>query len=321
MPRLSTILATASAAAIGAAAAASLAPPRAYHTPLGPALTSSAPFSRLSYYGGYFASGVLFGMGARRAGWVVSGASTVAAICNQFTAPRVRTPSGPPTKPKAALTVLLHNVLTTNHTGAQGLTAEAINRDADLVAVIEATAGPMSDELAMLSAHYSYEHSQGTDLPEALALFSRHPIVAVDPIEEGNSRLGFSALIDVEGNLVRVLVVHPKAPVKPSWTRQWLHDLEQIRGCLQRRDTPAVIVVGDFNADPAHSPYRALLRDAVLHEYPTQGNTWPAHPVVPPFYLIDHVLAGGPAEITHSSRTARHGSDHYGVAARVHLHS
>ncbi len=126
--------------------------------------------------------------------------------------------------------------------------------------------------------------------------------------------------MDVDGVEMLVVAVHPKAPVKPSWVKQWREDLERIREFVVSRRCPFVVVAGDFNADQAHGPFRRLLRDACLQGTHNVGNTWPANTTIPPFYGIDHVLTGGPIEAVSTSKTPAHGSDHYGVLCMLRLH-
>lgn len=146
-----------------------------------------------------------------------------------------------------------------------------------------------------------------------------------------NERLGEPELLptqfecwQVDVGALRLLALHPVAPVAPTGPDQWR---EEHRIILETAtEGEADLLVGDLNATGDHAVLRDLeaagFRDAA--EVTNEGwqPTWPANnmgpvPGLPPLTRIDHVMVG-PELAALSTRTVEiEGTDHLAVIAEV----
>ena len=131
---------------------------------------------------------------------------------------------------------------------------------------------------AAAAGRYRYQLSQPTFGSQGLALYSRFPIVSAD-IRPIGSRLGLEAHLDVDGQPVRLFVVHPFPPIfNGRLSAEWAKSLATI-GDEATSPGPPTIVVGDFNASRWHPPFRRLLRRGLRdsHEWLGHGfsTSWP----------------------------------------------
>lgn len=130
-----------------------------------------------------------------------------------------------------------------------------------------------------------------------------------------------SWLVDI-GDL-RVLAVHPVAPVTPA---MWLADHAAILAAATQSRPD--LILGDFNATPDHEPIQALddagFRD--VDELANQGwqPTWPANGIsplpgvpLPPLVRIDHVLVGSSLAALETHTVEIPDSDHLGLVATL----
>ena len=133
------------------------------------------------------------------------------------------------------------------------------------------------------------------------------------------SRLGLEATLDVDGQPVRFLMVHPFPPVSDGRTsREWADSLDAI-GDAATTPGPPTVVVGDFNASRWHPPFRELLGRGLrdVHEWMGRGfsTSWPVAWDLPPFVRLDHALLGPGVVPTEVRELHVPGSDHRGFVA------
>ena len=162
--------------------------------------------------------------------------------------------------------------------------------DADILAFTEYTEAHAallhSSELAERYRH-RIEHPVG--LTGGSAIWSRYPLAEVDTPDSRDRSSG--ALLATPEPFV-LYVVHPSSPLMSL--AGWNRELGELRSLHAHRNDPA-LVVGDFNADHWHPPFRRLLacgwRDA--HHLLRRGfsPSWPTdRRLFPPFTRLDHAL-------------------------------
>lgn len=190
-----------------------------------------------------------------------------------------------------------------------------LDEGADLVAMAELTvAQERALEATGAFAEYPYRVGTAETDRDGIALYSRIPFVRADARDLG-SAAGIDAVVELDGEEIRVLVVHPPTGVHQSDLDDWRADLETLGRTLDAADGPTV-VVGDFNASRWHPAFRDLLdrtgfHDA--HEWLGRGfsTSWPVDGLIPPFVRIDHALLSGLSP-TDLADVETPGSDHRG---------
>lgn len=193
--------------------------------------------------------------------------------------------------------------------------AAVMDHDADVVAVVELNPVMAAHLEAAGASRYRYRLTQPSFSSEGLALYSRFPIVegGIRPI---GSRLGLEARLDVDGQPVRLFVVHPFPPIfNGRLSAEWSMSLAAI-GDEATSPGPPTIVVGDFNASRWHPPFRKLLRRGLRDSHEWLGHgfsaSWPNDWRTPPFVRLDHALVGPGVVPTAVDDIGVPGSDHRG---------
>lgn len=135
-------------------------------------------------------------------------------------------------------------------------------------------------------------------------------------------RDGTSAVLDVDGQTVRLAGVHLLNPIAFPWwvsVAQRRRQLEGLFGWLEEGDTSPVLVAGDFNASPLWPAYKqvaARLTDVVDDRATREGletePTWGWRPGWPRMLRIDHVFGNGVRAIDAAVHTVE-GTDHAAV--------
>jgi endonuclease/exonuclease/phosphatase (EEP) superfamily protein YafD len=152
---------------------------------------------------------------------------------------------------------------------------------------------------------------------ETVGLLSRLPLADRATRPSGGRELP-RATVSVAGTRVRLLAAHPLPPVsvlEVLW-RQALADLARE---ARATDLP-VVVLGDFNADRDHAPFRRLLDTGLRDAHDERGRglarTWPT---AAPLLHLDHVLVrdgrGARLVVRDVREVVLPGSDHRTVVA------
>jgi endonuclease/exonuclease/phosphatase family metal-dependent hydrolase len=152
---------------------------------------------------------------------------------------------------------------------------------------------------------------------ETVGLFSRLPLADGTTRPAGGRELP-RATVTVGGTDVRIVAVHPLPPVS-VFERMWRQSLWDLAQEVEDTRLP-LVVLGDFNADRDHAPFRALLEQGLRDAHDQRGRglvrTWPARS---PVLHLDHVLvgdgAGGRVVVREVSELRLPGSDHLTVVA------
>ncbi len=215
------------------------------------------------------------------------------------------------------LRVVVSNVSVLNPEPAEA--GQALRRlDADVVVVPELDAGGLRglrrsgllEDLPHVVAELGHRK-------ETVGLLSRLPLEDVSTRPVGGRELP-RATVDVEGTRVRLLGEHTLPPLS-VFEQLWRAALVDLVQEVRAVDPPAV-VLGDFNADRDHAPFRRLLDAGLRDAHDERGRglarTFPAWL---PVLHLDHVLvrdgAGAQVVVRDVREVRLPGSDHLTVVA------
>lgn len=230
----------------------------------------------------------------------------------------------------STFTVMTHNVLYSNR-DVGALMTSIEEHEPDFFGLRE-LAGPMAEVLGdRLAERYPYHRVE-----PGCGFWSRYPILTYEAFHlvEEKGAWAQQLVLDIEGQRVTVLSVHPRSPPVYSlplpevWRRlpTALDDggrNADLRGVLSWLEDMArpVIVIGDFNITDQHSLYASLTRR--LHDAHREsgwgiGFTFSHRPDVGlALWRIDYVFYS-PEMVALSTRVGDYaGSDHRPVIARL----
>ena len=237
-------------------------------------------------------------------------------------------PSMAGTAPRAALKILLSNVLSSNPDPAPLLALIAAEKP-DLVALLEINRRWENQLSAALGPDYPQATFRSREDNFGIALLSRIPT--------SDTRLEFLADAEVpslsltlalDGQPLRVLLTHPLPPGDTTSTALRDRHLAALNDWATTTRQPAagkampVLILGDLNSTPWCPPLRHLLADAGLRparcDHAWVAPTWPA-PI--PFLRIplDHALLDSSLACTSYRVGPDIGSDHLPVILEVGL--
>jgi endonuclease/exonuclease/phosphatase (EEP) superfamily protein YafD len=203
------------------------------------------------------------------------------------------------------------------------LVAEVRDRDVDVLAVQELTAGAVQRLAASgITELLPYEIVRPAPNARGAALYSRYPLTEITvPAEFRNAPIVASTTVTRDGVRVPMTVasVHPRAPW-PHSTPQWSDELTRLAEWTDGLTGP-VVLAGDFNATNDHDQMRRFFDKGYIDGAARAGGgylaTYPSDRRYPPLIAIDHVLTrGGPVTTRIKSLTIS-GSDHRAVLATV----
>lgn len=204
-----------------------------------------------------------------------------------------------------------------------GVLRRAVALQADVLVITEITLGALERmEDAGLTRAFPYSAGRADPEVSGTMLFANEPVQLVEDLD--TSFLSFVADVgdpaDAGAEPVRVMAVHPRAPVLPEG---WRADHEVIREAADRNRPD--VVVGDFNATMDHEPMRRLRSDGyrdsaeLLNRFepswPHQG--FPLLDVLPASVPIDHVLVAPGWTATDTGTFVVDDTDHLAVHATV----
>lgn len=253
--------------------------------------------------------------------WVLAAIQTVVAVVLIVLVWPVIAHGSPPSVPVGAPSVRIAFANTYfDNEQPEAAAATLLSLDADLVGMAEFT--PRQEEaLAAAGAFAAYPYRAGNVEwgRDGIVLYSRFPFASVEVRRLGTVD-AVDAVVVVDGQPVRVLVVHPNAGVDPRDVDRWERDLDAVHDVMRTVDGP-MAVIGDFNASRWHPPFRDLLRGTGfhdVHEWLGAGfsRSWPIDEPVPAFVRIDHALVDGlvPMAVTDIDTP---GSDHRGYVTTL----
>lgn len=212
------------------------------------------------------------------------------------------------------LTIAYANLLYSNPVPTDAAQA-LLEADADVMVMVELDT-PLYDSMVRATTPGDYPYrSERTDLgSESIGVWSRLPIQAGGLVLV-DDRPTIDLALDVDGDSVRVLAVHPYPPTRNAvgWSKQ----LRTI-GERAADSTLPTIVLGDFNGSRWHPSFRALLATGLRDSQEALGHgwgvSWPTDSGImpPPFVRIDHALFGDGMTPLAIADLDAPGSDHKG---------
>ncbi len=190
------------------------------------------------------------------------------------------------------LTVMTYNVLASN-TDATPIAATVTEITPDIIAFQELTPLLIRQLEEDIGDDYPFHTLLPAPCQFGVVIWSRYPLLEepadeaiVEDINEDRERFcqTRSALIDMDGPVIRIVTLHASAysqllPADIEWVFRERYDL--VSGVLAHFATQpeALILLGDFNSTPTHQVYRLLnaeLVDAFREAGWGWGHTFPA---------------------------------------------
>lgn len=194
--------------------------------------------------------------------------------------------------------------------------------DADIVVLVDAEAPRWREVLAGVGTLYPHAVPDGWSAGAPIVMFSRHPILAVRPVEAPRKLSPFvRADVAVGGQTVTVIGVHARSPTPYEGYHTHLRDRQlRLLAEVARTERGPVIVAGDLNLSPGSPRFGEFLAEAGLRAARGQGwiGTWPRW-FWPARVQIDHVLAKGSIVLEAVGRGPGMGSDHFPVIADLRI--
>ncbi|MFM8482539.1 MAG: endonuclease/exonuclease/phosphatase family protein [Actinomycetota bacterium] len=162
------------------------------------------------------------------------------------------------------------------------------------------------------------------DGPRGIALWSKYPFAEGRIERLHDCHAAVATIRTPSGSEIRVLAIHPMAPVSRRKLRDWAPSLERIGLALTASDLPGV-AIGDYNATHWHPPMRRLYRAGLANAHLRRGrifaSTFPVGRRLQPFIGLDHALVTADIavhDVTHLDVT---GSDHRGIVVDLSIRS
>lgn len=234
----------------------------------------------------------------------------------------------------AAASILSFNVLT-GGTPAEDALAAIDAASPDIVCLQELTPKLAEAFVRRLGSTYPHRIFEPRAHTQGIGIASRRPLSRTEILTLGLPYLPVAAAsVKLAGGQIRIACVHFIPPhsgfgqaddlfqlyednkaIRVGQARRVLEHLEDVGG-------PA-IVLGDFNEWPGQAALEALheagFTDACHGRRSRCGPTFPGHVVpLPALFRVDHILGRGVA-FSGAAVLEAGGSDHYPVAARIHL--
>lgn len=176
------------------------------------------------------------------------------------------------------------------------------------------------DAAAALRARFPHGQVIGSDDYTGRAFLARFEVAVTDlPLP---FRLGYRAIVDLDGRPVEVLAVHIANPIDGVSAAG--HRRRQLAAIQELVEGPeACVVVGDMNSTPLWPFHRRLsqgLEDAIAAWARASGSraprTWGPTPGAPGLLRIDHVFCRGVEVVDHRVHRVA-GSDHRAVEVEL----
>lgn len=190
---------------------------------------------------------------------------------------------------------------------------------ADVIVVQEVT--PQWAEVLATLGEYPYRRMITRADPYGIAMVSRWPFGKIDAVDlAGDGIPSLDAIVQVNGQRIRVLGLHTRWPITPGLAR--LRDRALLRAAvLAREQSLPTVAAGDLNVAPDSPAFAQLqqtsgLRDALAGQgwHPTwMAGFWPLA------LRIDHQLVSPSLCVEQAEVGAEIGSDHRPIIARYRL--
>ncbi|WP_367133128.1 endonuclease/exonuclease/phosphatase family protein [Saccharothrix sp. HUAS TT1] len=240
----------------------------------------------------------------------------VAVVLVAAVAPRAF-PDSRPVGVGREVTVMASNLLV-GKAEAKAVVAAVRAHDVDVLALQELTPEMVLDlDRAGLGEVLPHRHFLDEPGGSGSGVASRYPLYPRLLTPPSTLRQA-GALVDLPGEDLEVLSVHPMPPVVDDGPEDWQRDLA---GLPERElGGPVRVLAGDFNATLDHVGLRRLLNSGYVDAADEVGEglnpTWPSGAVWPPPVAIDHVLVDARCPVDEFTVVDIPGSDHRAVVSR-----
>ena len=254
---------------------------------------------------------IAFAVRGRR--WVTVAVAALAALLPWALAVGYAVP-GPSPAPTAADTL---RVMTINAQFGQVDPAQIVNavqrQGVDLLVVTELTQQLAHDLTPAGLPGLLKPLWINVDAPAAggIGVWSRFEAASVTPLK-GTRWPAVDLTLATPGGPVQVVAAHVSPPIPGTSAARWRRDLMALTNAAAAGDRPR-LVIGDLNATPWHAPFRRLTAQGLHDAADVLGhglrNTWPAWAPAP-LTSLDHVLLGGPVDVSSVDTLTIDGTDH-----------
>lgn len=192
----------------------------------------------------------------------------------------------------------------------------------DILGMAELSEESYQDIKSHISLPYSYYtnchcHSM---LGDPIALFSRYPLEDIHTDSFIDSGIIEATAIINDQTKLKVIVVHPDAPLNQQYLARRNQLVQGIDTVMQKYREQKVVLMGDFNLSSWSPTFHRLLTDNTFLKDAARGfgllTTWG------PYLIrtkIDHMLVSQNIAVKDFSTQALEGSDHEMIMARLEL--
>lgn len=198
---------------------------------------------------------------------------------------------------------------------------DVLSIDADVIAFSEITSHlHFHAEQHELAGRWPHRLHALHDGPRGIALWSKLPLTesSIETMHDCNAAVATVKI--TQEAFVRILAIHPMAPVSRQKVRDWAPSLHSIGTALAQSVHPA-IAIGDYNATHWHAPMRQLYRRGFHSAHLRVGRlfatTFPVGRRLRPFVSLDHALVTENIVVHEVTHIPVSGSDHRGIVIRV----
>ena len=183
----------------------------------------------------------------------------------------------------------------------------------DLLVLTELT--PSHARQIKAIAGYPYRQLAPEQGPFGIGLLSRHPLIEASLRRDADGIPCIDAVVDWNGQRIRVLGVHPMPPLSPHF-----HTARDgaLRAWAAQAQALPTVLAGDLNATPWSSAF-AGLAELGLRRASGLAPTWPSAFVAISGLPIDQVLVSKAWSVQAHARGPDIGSDHRPVSVRLQL--
>jgi endonuclease/exonuclease/phosphatase (EEP) superfamily protein YafD len=262
---------------------------------------------------------------ARRRWWpAVVPALVVAVVAGAVVVPRALAAPGPPAGP--GLTVLELNA-DQGFADAAAIAGIARTEHADLVVLPESGERMRARLAALLPGYRTWTNAppQGLEVRGIVVVAAPWAGDVTARRLDGDTRYPWAVVTGGVLGATRLVALHVVS-IEPAWVGYWPGELESLqRWCAPGGDPSPAVVVGDLNATPDHSAFRAGTAGCTDAATATGGSLVPTWPTGgPPWFgaQIDHLLTrpgadgSGPRAVSTEVIDVP-GSDHRALLTRL----
>jgi endonuclease/exonuclease/phosphatase (EEP) superfamily protein YafD len=231
--------------------------------------------------------------------------------------------------PSGTLKVFTSNMLRENTDKGDGISRSILRENPDVIVLTEVV-DEFKENLAKVYAQYPYsisfliEEYAGEEC--SYTLLSKIPFITSEVLQLKSQRPLLTATIKLGEETVRLVAIHTNSPMVRNRVKHWALSLEELNEQVAKWTEP-LIMLGDYNATPAHSIFSQLITRGGLVDISNSKPTWPTMPYrisknlsipSPRVLALDHILVRGFNTVSVKIGENK-GSDHSSITAQISL--